>query len=101
MLEKHVDKLVMPKKGKCNKEEQAEESHRSFKLLRNKHSAVESNINELEYRGLDRCPDRGYGHFRRYIGLAVAAYNLRKIGQELIAIQRRQQEAEREYKAAA
>jgi hypothetical protein len=101
LLEKHVDKVVMPKKGKCNKEEHAEESHRSFKQLRNRHSAVESNINELEYRGLDRCPDRGYGHFRRYIGLAVAAYNLRKIGQELIAIQRRQQEAEREYKAAA
>ena len=101
ILEKHVDKLVMPKKGKCNKEEQAEESHRSFKLMRNRHSAVESNINELEYRGLDRCPDRGYGHFKRYIGLAVAAYNLRRIGQELIAIQRRKHEAEREYKAAA
>ena len=101
LLEKHVDRVVMPKKRKCNKEEQAEESHRSFKLLRNRHSAVESNINELEYRGLDRCPDRGYGHFKRYIGLAVAAYNLRKIGQQLIAIQRRQQEAEREYKAAA
>lgn len=101
LLEKHVDKVVMPKKGKCNKEEYTEESHRSFKLLRNRHSAVESNINELEYRGLDRCPDRGYGHFKRYIGLAVAAYNLRKIGQELIAIQRRHQETEREYKAAA
>ncbi|MGC9344009.1 MAG: ISNCY family transposase [Bacteroidales bacterium] len=100
LLEKCVEKVVMPKKGKCNKEEQAEESHRSFKLLRNGHSAVESNINELEYRGLDRCPDRGYGHFKRYIGLAVAAYNLRRIGQELIAIQRNQQEAER-YKVAA
>ena len=91
----------MPKKGKCNKEEQAEENHRSFKLLRNRHSAVESNINELEYRGLDRCPDRGYDHFKRYIGLAVAAYNLRRIGQELITIQRRQQEAEGEYRTAA
>ena len=91
----------MPKKGKGNKEEQAEESHRSFKLLRNRHSAVESNINELECRGLDRCPDRGYGHFKRYIGLAVAAFNLRKIGQELIAIQRKAQEPEREYNMAA
>jgi hypothetical protein len=88
LLEGHVEKVIMPKKGKCNKLEQAEENHRSFKLLRNKHSAVESNINELECRGLDRCPDRGYMHFKRYIGLAVAAYNLRRIGQELIAIQR-------------
>jgi len=102
MLEEHVEKVVMPKKGKCNKLEQAEEDHRSFRLLRNKHSAVESNINELECRGLDRCPDRGYMHFKRYIGLSVAAYNLRRIGQELIEKQRRStQIAERELRAAA
>ncbi|HUX58026.1 MAG TPA: ISNCY family transposase [Bacteroidales bacterium] len=101
LLEECVEKVIMPKKGKCNKLEQAEESHRSFKLLRNKHSAVESNINELECRGLDRCPDRGYGNFKRYIGLAVGSYNLRRIGQELIAIQRKQQSTDREYKAAA
>ena len=102
MLEEHVEKVVMPKKGKCNKLEQAEENHRSFKLLRNKHSAVESNINELECRGLDRCPDRGYMHFKRYIGLSIAAYNLRRIGQELIAIQRESmQSADIEYIMAA
>ena len=102
MLEEHVEKVVMPKKGKCNKLEQAEEDHRSFKLLRNQHSAVESNINELECRGLDRCPDRGYMHFKRYIGLSVAAYNLRRIGQRLIEIQREQQQTEkREFRRAA
>ena len=101
LLEGHVDKVVMPKKGKCNKLEQAEEDHRSFKLLRNKHSAVESNINELEHRGLDRCPDRGHGHFNRYVGLAVSAYNLRRIGQELIAIRRKQELAEKELRLAA
>ena len=102
MLEEHVEKVVMPKKGKCNKLEQAEEDHRSFRLLRNKHSAVESNINELECRGLDRCPDRGYMHFKRYIGLSVAAYNLRRIGQELIEIQRQStQSVERELRIAA
>jgi hypothetical protein len=102
MLEEHVEKVVMPKKGKCNKLEQAEEDHQSFRLLRNKHSAVESNINELECRGLDRCPDRGYPHFKRYIGLSVAAYNLRRIGQELIEIQRRSaQSLERELRIAA
>jgi IS5 family transposase len=102
LLEEHVDKVVMPKKGKCNKLEQAEEGQRSFKLLRNKHSAVESNINELECRGLDRCPDRGYPHFKRYIGLSVAAYNLRRIGQELIEIQRQStQFVERKLRVAA
>jgi hypothetical protein len=102
LLEEHVEKVVMPKKGKCNKLEQAEEDHRSFRLLRNKHSAVESNINELECRGLDRCPDRGYPHFKRYIGLSVAAYNLRRIGQELIEIQRQStQSVERKLRIAA
>ena len=102
LLEEHVEKVVMPKKGKCNKLEREEENQRYFKLLRNKHSAIESNINELECRGLDRCPDRGYMHFKRYIGLAVAAYNLRRIGQELIAIQRQKmQSADIELKAAA
>jgi len=101
-LEPYVEKVIMPKKGKCNKLEQAEEGHRSFKLLRNKHSAVESNINELECRGLDRCPDRGYPHFKRYIGLSVAAYNLRRIGQELIEIQRQSRQlVESELRIAA
>ena len=89
LLEEHVEKVIMPKKGKCNKQEKTEEGQRYFKLLRNKHSAVESNINELECRGLDRCPDRGYPNFKRYIALAVGAYNLRRIGQELIAIKRK------------
>ena len=56
LLEEHVEKVVMPKKGKCNRVEQEEESQRSFKLLRNKHSAVESNINELECRGPGSVP---------------------------------------------
>jgi len=102
LLKEHVEKVIMPKKGKCNKQEQAEEGQRYFKLLRNKHSAVESNINELECRGLDRCPDRGYPNFKRYIGLAVAAYNLRRIGQKLIAIQRQYlQSIDREHNMAA
>jgi hypothetical protein len=84
-LKASVIKVIMPKKGKRNKEETAEEKHDKFKVLRNKHSAIESNINELECRGLDRCPDRGYANFKRYIGLSVSAYNLRRIGVELIA----------------
>jgi hypothetical protein len=102
MLEERVEKVIMPKKGKCNKLEQEEEGQRYFKRLRNMHSAVESNINELECRGLDRCPDRGYPNFKRYIGLAVAAYNLRRIGQEIIAIQRKSlQSANSELNIAA
>lgn len=46
-LEKHIEKPILPKKGKCNKEEYEEEHKPLFKKLRNKHSTVESNINEL------------------------------------------------------
>jgi IS5 family transposase len=82
-LSEEVDTLIMPKKGKQTKTEKEEESKPKFRKLRNKHSAVESNINELEHRGLDRCPDRGYTHFKRYIGIGICAYNLYKIGAKL------------------
>lgn len=87
ILSQEVENLVLPKKGKLNKAEKEEEHRPLFKKFRHKHSAVESNINELEHRGLNRCPDKGYRNFKRYIGLAVSAYNLRKIGQQLLVAQ--------------
>jgi hypothetical protein len=94
-LSKCVENLILPKKGKCNKEEYEQEHQPQFIKFRKKHSAVESNINELEHRGLNRCPDKGYDHFKRYVGLAVSAYNLRKIGAEII-----RQEPQKLQKAA-
>jgi len=79
--------LIMPKKGKRTQTEKEEEKSKSFKELKNAHSAIESNINELEHRGLDRCPDRSVINFNKYVGLAIGAYNLHKIGKELISIQ--------------
>jgi hypothetical protein len=88
LLQLEVPKVVIPKLGKRNKNEEQEEHSPSFKKLKNKHSAIESNINELEHRGLDRCPDRGLPHFTRYIGLAVCAYNLKKIGRQILKRER-------------
>jgi len=84
ILSTKIPNVIMPKKGKLNKQEKEEEHASKFKKLRNKHSAVESNINELEHSGLDRCPDRGYHGFKRYVGIGVVAYNLQRIGKELI-----------------
>lgn len=84
LLKFYVPQVVMPKRGKLNQQEKEEESQRIFVKKRKMHSAVESNINELEHRGLDRCPDRGYPNFCRYVGLGVCAFNLRKIGGKLI-----------------
>ena len=47
---------------------------------RRKHSGVESAINSLENHGLDRCLDRGIYSFKRYVGLAVLARNIEKLG---------------------
>ena len=99
-LAQEVDTVVLPKKGKCNRHEAEEEKRPLFRKLRNKHSAVESNINELEHRGLNRCPDKGLPNFKRYVGLAVCAYNLRKIGQHLIALQRESTQDSKLKKAA-
>jgi len=87
-LQLEVAQVVIPKLGKPNKNEEMEEHSRLFKKVKNKHSAIESNINELEHRGLDRCPDRGYEHFKKYIGLGVCAYNLKKIGREILKQER-------------
>jgi transposase, IS5 family len=88
LLQLEVPKVIIPKLGKRNKNEEQEEHSPSFKKLKNKHSAIESNINELEHRGLDRCPDRGLPHFTRYIGLGVCAYNLKKIGRQILELER-------------
>jgi len=99
-LKKEIPQLVLPKKGKLNEQEKAEESDLKFKQLRHAHSAVESNINELEFKGLDRCPDRGYEHFKMYVALGVTAYNLHKIGNELLK-QERIQEKRKRFKNVA
>lgn len=97
ILQAYIPEVIMPKKGKLSKAEKALESAPAFKKLKNKHNAVESNINELEHRGLNRCPDRSEYAFKRYIGLAVSAYNLHKIGRKLqadqLAEEKRQAEA--------
>jgi len=84
LLEIFGIKPIIPKKGKLSIADRQRESDREFVKLRRKHSAVESNINELEHRGLDRCPDKGIKGFHRYVGLAVIAYNMRRIGQILL-----------------
>ncbi len=78
-----IPNTVMPKKGKRNKEETTKEHNPEFVKLRNAHSAVESNINQLEHNGLGRCPDKGKDNFSRYASLSVLAYNLHKLAEHL------------------
>jgi hypothetical protein len=84
LLALEIPHVILPKLGKRTAKEEEIENSRIFKRLKNKHSAVESNINELEHRGLGRCPDRTFAHFCRYIALGICAYNLKKIGKKIL-----------------
>lgn len=86
----YIDQVIQPKRGKKNKLEAEEEKDPKFKKLKFRHSAIESNINELEHNGLNRCPDKGRKSFGRYVGLGILAYNLHRIGNELVARQKEQ-----------
>jgi hypothetical protein len=94
-LERKLDLLVMPKKGKLSQTEREFESSKQFKELRSKHSAVESAINALQVHGLDVCPDHGIAGFKRYAALAVLARNIQQIGE---IIRRRQLELEKKQR---
>ncbi len=91
LLSLYIEKVIMPKKGKLNKEEKEEEKAIEFKRYRKRHNAIESNINELEHRGLNRCPDRKESNFNRYVGLSCIAYNLHKIGQSMLRTKQKKQ----------
>jgi len=84
LLELEIPLVVLPKLGRRTVEEKEFEESKKFKRLKNKHSAIESNINELEQRGLDRCPVRGYFHFCNYVAMGICAYNLKKIGKKIL-----------------
>jgi len=79
--------LVMLKKGKLSAREKEEELQKKFIKLRNLHSAVESNINQLEHNGLDSCPDKELKNHKRYISLGILSYNLHQLSKILLAVQ--------------
>jgi len=75
-----IDQVVLPKKGKLSKADQAREYALEFKQAKKKHSAVESAINALEVHGLDKCLDHGIDGFERYVSLAILSRNIQKLG---------------------
>ena len=79
-LKDTLDQLVLPKKGKLSKVDQAREYADDFVQAKQKHSAVESAINALQVHGLSKCPDHGIDGFERYTALAVLSRNIQVIG---------------------
>jgi len=91
LLELFEIKTIIPKKGKRSQADLERERKPSFIKGKRAHSAVESNINELEHRGLDRCPDKGIKGIRCYVGLSVIAYNMHRIGKILLEQDRKKE----------
>lgn len=95
LKEAEIEQVILPKRGRHNKEDKERENNPAFKELRNKHSAIESNINMLEHHGLNRCMDKGLRGYKRCVGLSVLAYNLHILGNALRAKAKAAEEAEK------
>lgn len=83
-LQKIFEEVILPKRGRKTGAQEVEEDRDIFINLKNKHSAVESNINELEHAGLDKVPDKKIEGFKRYVALGVLAYNLKRLGKVIL-----------------
>ena len=75
-----LDQVILPKKGRLSEQDKEHEYSEEFIQARHQHSAVESCINNLEVRGLDRCLSYGKQGFERHVALSVVACNLHRIG---------------------
>ena len=105
-LRKHLDRVVLPRKGKLSAINREIENSEEFREARRKHSAVESTINALENHGLDRCRDHGIKGFESYVGLAILARNIQIVGhilqqKELKRAQRFERKQKKRLMAAA
>ena len=100
ILSADIEQIIMPKRGRKTLVQVEEESQEGYQKLRRAHSAVESNINQLEHNGLDRCPDKGVKAFKRYIALGIVSYNLHHLGRLLIRAEQAAKNKKEARKAA-
>lgn len=100
-LEGRLETAALPKKGRLNKDDIARESAPAFVRARRRHPAVESAINNLEKRGLDRVRTKGAAGFERTVGLSILAANLHRIGLLLQRGERRRLERLRKRRLKA
>ena len=75
-----ISEVTLPKKGKHSKAELKRETTEAFQKARKQHPAVESAINHLEHRGLDRVYSYGVEGFKRTVALAILSANLYRLG---------------------
>ena len=71
---------AFPQKGRLSKAALLREAVPAFGAARRAHAAVESAINNLECRGLNRVRAHGADGFERMVGLSVLSTNFHRIG---------------------
>ena len=98
-LSRRIPLVVMPKVGRRSESDKERESDKTWHELKQKHSAVESDINSLEHHGLNRCLDKGLNGYKRYVGFGILALNLHRIGLKLLEA-RNAEKGPRRQKAA-
>ena len=96
-LDEMLELNALPRKGYLSQAEREREQEPEFAAMRRQHPAVESAINNLEHRGLERVRSHGAGGFEHTVALAVVAANLHRIG---LLLQRREREILRRRKKA-
>ena len=79
-LDALLDLNVLPTKGYLSRADREREAEEPFAVARRAHPAIESAINGLEHRGLDRVRSHGADGFARTVALSVLAANLHRIG---------------------
>ena len=79
-LDKLLKLNVMPKKGRWSEADRERESSPEFVAARRQHPAVESAINNLNHRGLDRIRTHGVDGFVRTVALGIVASNVHRLG---------------------
>ena len=79
-LDALLDLGALPKKGRLSRAGREREEAADFAAARRRHPGVESAINNLEHRGLDRVRSRGAEGFARTVALAVLALNVHRVG---------------------
>lgn len=84
-----LDQVILPKKGRLSVADKEREYSENFRKARIQHPAIESCINNLEQRGLDRCRSHGRHGVERHVALSVVACNLHRIG---LILQRQEKE---------
>ncbi|MCY4264732.1 MAG: hypothetical protein OXE78_07740 [Gammaproteobacteria bacterium] len=99
-LDELLDLNALPRKGRLSKAVRERESEEDFVEARCQHPVVESAINALDHRGLDRTRNYGAESFANTVVLSILASNMHRLG-DLLRKRERERRRRKRLKLAA